>query len=85
MGRRMKVAMITPGTFLIAGGRSSSIELLMEKLANLFQEEETDVFMFGKRFRKQPDYEIKGSIHFYRFQSSQNKPILTRPLRSCRK
>jgi spore coat protein SA len=80
----MKVAMVTPGTFPIAGGRSSSIEMLMEKLANLFQEE-TDVFMFGKRFRKQLDYEIKGSIHFYRFQSSQNKPYINQAIEMMQK
>jgi spore coat protein SA len=75
----MKVAMITPGTFPIAGGKSSSIERLMEKLANLFHEE-ADVFMFGKRFRKQPDYEKKGTITFYRFLSSQNQPYINQTI-----
>jgi spore coat protein SA len=79
VSRRMKVAMITPGTFPIAGGKSSSIEMLMEKLANLFQEE-ADVFIFGKRFRKQPDYEKKDSVHFYRFLSSQNQPFINQSI-----
>jgi spore coat protein SA len=80
VGRRLKVAMITPGTFPISGGKSSSIEMLMEKLATLFQGE-ADVFVFGKRFRKQPDFERKGSISFYRYLPSKNNPYINQTIK----
>lgn len=83
MGRRLKIAMITPGTFPIAGGKSSSIEMLMEQLANLFQTE-ADVFMFGKKFRKQPEVETKGSITFYRYLS-QNKSYINQTIEQLQK
>jgi spore coat protein SA len=67
--------MISPGTFPISGGKSSSIEMLMQKMANLFQKE-ADVFMFGKRFRKQPEFEMKGSITYYRYTSSKGKSYI---------
>ncbi|MDQ0974935.1 spore coat protein SA [Neobacillus niacini] len=79
MGRRLKIAMISPGTFPISGGRSSSIEMLMKKLASLFQKE-ADVFMFGKRFRKQPEWETKGSITYYRYTSSKGKTYINQSI-----
>jgi spore coat protein SA len=66
MSRRMKVAMVTPGTFPIPGVKSSSIEMLMDKLAHLIQEE-ADVFVFGTKFRKQLEYEQTGAITYYRY------------------
>jgi spore coat protein SA len=75
VGKRLKIAMISPGTFPISGGKSSSIEMLMKKLANLFQSE-ADVFMFGKKFRKQPEFETKGSITYYRYTSSKDKTYI---------
>jgi len=62
----MKVAMITPGTFPIPSVKSSSIEMLVEKLANLIQKK-ADVFIFGKKFRKQLEFEQNGGITFYRY------------------
>jgi spore coat protein SA len=70
MGRRIKVAMITPGTFPIPGVKSSSIEMLVEKLANLIQEE-ADVFIFGTKFRKQLAFEQTGAITFYRYPKQE--------------
>ncbi|MFJ5759200.1 glycosyltransferase family 4 protein [Neobacillus sp. NPDC093182] len=75
MGRKLKIAMISPGTFPISGGKSSSIEMLMKKLASLFQNE-ADVFMFGKKFRKQPGIETIGSITYYRYLSSKGKTYI---------
>jgi spore coat protein SA len=75
MGKRLKIAMISPGTFPISGRKSSSIEMLMETLAILFQNH-ADVFMFGKRFRKQPEMETKGSITYYRYHSSKDRTYL---------
>ncbi|MFB3170287.1 hypothetical protein P5G62_024570 [Neobacillus sp. 179-C4.2 HS] len=79
MGRRLKIAMISPGTFPISGGKSSSIEMLMKKLANLFQKE-AYVFMFGKGFRKQPEWETKGSITYYRYTSSKAKTYINQSI-----
>jgi spore coat protein SA len=74
VGRRMKVAMVTPGTFPIPGVKSSSIEMLVEKLANLFQEK-ADVSIFGKKFRRQLEFEQNGGITFYRY-STQEKTYI---------
>lgn len=71
--------MISPGTFPISGGKSSSIEMLMKKLANLFQKE-AYVFMFGKGFRKQPEWETKGSITYYRYTSSKAKTYINQSI-----
>ncbi len=67
--------MVSPGTFPIAAKKSSSIEMLMMKLAELFQEE-ADIFMFGKKFSTQPVIEVKGSIAFYRFLNAKNHPYI---------
>ncbi|MEH7179230.1 glycosyltransferase family 4 protein [Neobacillus vireti] len=75
MGRKLKVAMISPGTFPIAGRKASSIEMLMVKLAELFQKK-ADVFMFGKKFSRQPHLEKKGSITYYRFLIFQSNPYM---------
>jgi spore coat protein SA len=66
MERRLKVAMITPGTFPIPGVKSSSIEMVVEKMANLIQAE-ADVFIFGAKFRKQLEFEQNDAITFYRY------------------
>ncbi|MEH7492516.1 glycosyltransferase family 4 protein [Neobacillus niacini] len=79
MSRRLKIAMISPGTFPISGGKSSSIEMLMKKLAFLFQKE-ADVFLFGKRFRKQPEFETKGSITYYRYHSTKNQTYIAQSI-----
>jgi spore coat protein SA len=64
--QRLKVAFITPGTFPIASAKSSSIEMLVVKLAELLQDQ-VDVFIFGRKTKQQPFLEKKGSITFYRF------------------
>jgi spore coat protein SA len=74
MGRRMKVAMITPGTFPIPSVKSSSIEMLVEKLANLIQKE-ADVFIFGTKFRKQLEFEQKGAITYHRYLKQEKTYI----------
>ncbi len=51
----------------------------MLKLANLFQNE-ADVFIFGKRFRKQPEIETKGSITYYRYYSSKDKTYMNQSI-----
>lgn len=84
VGRRLKIAMITPGTFPIAGGKSSSIEMLMERLANLFQTE-ADVFVFGKKFRNQPEMERKSSITFYRYLPSKDKTYMNQTIEQLQK
>ncbi|MEH7252211.1 glycosyltransferase family 4 protein [Neobacillus niacini] len=79
MGRRVKVGMVSPGTFPIGGRRSSSIEMLMVKLAELFQAE-ADVTMFGKLFSNQPVFEERGSITFYRYLSSKSNPYINQTI-----
>jgi spore coat protein SA len=70
----MKVAMITPGTFPIPSVKSSSIEMLVEKLANLIQIE-ADVFIFGTKFRKQLEFEQTGAITYYRYLKQEKTYI----------
>ena len=79
MGGRVKVAMVSPGTFPIGGRRSSSIEMLMVKLAEIFQAE-ADVTMFGKQFSNQPAFEEKGSITIYRYLSSKRNPYINQTI-----
>ncbi|SDM88458.1 spore coat protein SA [Bacillus sp. OK048] len=71
--------MVSPGTFPIGGRRSSSIEMLMVKLAELFQAE-ADVTLFGKLFSNQPAFEERGSITFYRYLSSKSNPYINQTI-----
>jgi spore coat protein SA len=72
--QRKKVAIITPGSFPIPGVKSSSVEMVVGKLADLLQEE-VDIFIFGKKTMKQPFFEKKGSITFYRYHFQYNTYI----------
>jgi spore coat protein SA len=62
---RKKVAIVTPGSFPIPGVKSSSVERVVLKMAELLQDE-VDVFIFGKKTIEQPFYEKRGSITFHR-------------------
>jgi len=70
----MKIAMVTPGTYPISGAKSSSVELVVEKQAEQIQAE-AEVFIFGKKTRKQQAYETKGRITYFRFPTENRQYV----------
>jgi spore coat protein SA len=64
--KRLKVAIITPGSYPIPGSKSSSVELVVQHTSKLFQKD-VDVIIFGMKTRKQLFIERSGNITFYRY------------------
>ncbi|GGF89924.1 glycosyltransferase family 4 protein [Paenibacillus aceti] len=65
MTGRKKVAVITPGSFVIPSGRSSSVERVIEKVAPLAADE-LNIRIFGVADRQLPNIGMVGSVPCYR-------------------
>ncbi|PYI52094.1 glycosyltransferase family 4 protein [Paenibacillus flagellatus] len=62
---RIRIAIVTPGTFAVPSGRSSSVELVATEVAERLAER-ADVTVVGKKTRKQPSREVRQGVRFVR-------------------
>ncbi|MDF2713591.1 MAG: glycosyl transferase family 1 [Paenibacillus sp.] len=62
---RIRVAIVTPGTFAVPSGRSSSVELVAVQVGERLQRY-ADVLVLGKKTKRLPVRELRGGIRFIR-------------------
>jgi len=62
---RLRVAIVTPGTFAIPSGKSSSVELVATEVGERLKDHVL-IDIFGKKTKGQPASEVLGSIRFLR-------------------
>lgn len=66
---KIKVAVITPGSFAIPDPRSSSVETVVNKITTSLQND-IDYTVFGKKTKNHPSTEWIGNIRYVRFVRS---------------
>jgi spore coat protein SA len=62
---RLRVAIVTPGTFAIPSGRSSSVELVAMQVGSRLRRH-ADVVVLGKKTKRLPTREVRDGIRFIR-------------------
>ncbi|WP_423798901.1 glycosyltransferase family 4 protein [Neobacillus sp. SAB-20_R2A] len=71
MSMKLKIAIITPGSFPIPSPRSSSVETVVDRLTDTLQHE-LSFTIFGKKTQELPITEKRGKITYYRFRKRKS-------------
>lgn len=65
MTKRLRIAIITPGTFPIPSPFSSSVETVVDRYTNALKKE-IDFFILGKKTKDLPNVERRGALQYVR-------------------
>jgi spore coat protein SA len=84
MSSKLKVAIVTPGSFPIPSPRSSSVETVVDKLTNSLQNE-VEFSIYGKQSIDMPSSEKRGNLTYIRLKYRGWKKYLQKIILSLSK